>query len=691
VARARAGRDPAAHVKLALWCEAHGLSAERMKHLAIAVLTDPKNATARGLMGLVDFRGRWERPEAVSAKIQSDEALAAKLAEYNARRGRMAGTADSHWNLALWCEQNGLQAEAQAHLAVVTRLDPAREAAWKRLGFKKQGGRWVTEAQLAAEKAEAEAQKKADQHWKPLLTKWRGWLQEKSKKDQADEALAGVTDPRAVPSVRAVFAGGDSALQEKAVQVLGQIEGVGASRALALLAVSGRSAEVRRIATETLKRRDSREFVGFLIGLIRDRIKYEVRPVNGPGMPGVLFVEGQRFNVQRVYAPPLLPNIPLFPGEPISYDAFGLPVVSRYLGTSARIDQVDATPLANVSLAQFLGNAPTDPATARLIEGVRSSPGNHVSPTGRPLVSIAETTIKYTPLETSVQIPVGQIMLQYQTAAAVAQQQLASDLQAVEQYNASIDESNERVVQVLRGATEHDESADRQAWAAWWTDQQGYVYKPPQPEPKPTIVQNVPVAYTPSPVVVTSHVNQSGPTTSTTTVGATNHSCFAGGTLVRTMLGPQVIESIHVGDQVLTQDPGTGRLAYAPIVAVFHNKPAPTLRIKLGEETIVATGIHRFWKVGRGWAMARDLNPGDELRVLGGVVTVSSVESDRVQPVFNLQVAEGASFLVGQQGTLVHDNSLVLPVTDPFDATSSLAAALRGTHESNGETGTLGR
>ena len=33
-ARQKAGKDPAALVKLAIWCEAHGLRAERAKHLS---------------------------------------------------------------------------------------------------------------------------------------------------------------------------------------------------------------------------------------------------------------------------------------------------------------------------------------------------------------------------------------------------------------------------------------------------------------------------------------------------------------------------------------------------------------------------------------------------------------------------------------------------------------------------------
>src|SRR4051794_24734988 len=163
-ARTKVSRDADAHVRLALWCEAHGLSAERVKHLAAAVLTDPKNVAARGLLGLVDFGGRWQRPEGVAREVERDEVLGKALAEYNARRERTPDTAEAQWKPALWCEQNGLKPETAAHLTAVTRLDPTREAAWKRLGYKKQGGRWVTDTQLAAERAEGEAQRKADRH-----------------------------------------------------------------------------------------------------------------------------------------------------------------------------------------------------------------------------------------------------------------------------------------------------------------------------------------------------------------------------------------------------------------------------------------------------------------------------------------------------------------------------------------------
>ena len=102
-------------------------------------------------------------------------------------------------------------------------------------------------------------------------------------------------------------------------------------------------------------------------------------------------------------------------------------------------------------------------------------------------------------------------------------------------------------------------------------------------------------------------------------------SCFAGGTLVRTLRGDRPIEELRLGDQLLGQDTTTGKLGYHPVVTVFHNPPNVTYRIDLGGESIFPTGIHRFWKAGHGWIMARELKAGDQLRTIGGTVEVVSV------------------------------------------------------------------
>ncbi len=76
--------------------------------------------------------------------------------------------------------------------------------------------------------------------------------------------------------------------------------------------------------------------------------------------------------------------------------------------------------------------------------------------------------------------------------------------------------------------------------------------------------------------------------------------------------------------------------------------------------------------------MARDLKPGDEIRTLAGLRRVATVDSDEVQPVFNLDIAENRSFFVGESGVLVHDNSVPGTRITPFDARPELAAIESG-------------
>ncbi len=306
--KAAAGKDSTAQVKVALWCEAHGLSAERIKHLALAVLRDPTNVTARGLLGLVEYRNKWERPETVSQKVQSDQELTARLAEYNARRSRVGRSADDHWRLGLWCEEVGLDAEARAHFATVTRIDPSREAAWKRLGCKKAGNRWLTEQQLAAERAEAETQKQADKKWRPLLEKWHAayFGKNETKRAEAEAALDALSDPRAVPVLWETFIkqGGEPS-QRKAVEILGRLDGQMASQALAMVAIRTRLPEVRRAAAETLRRRDASEFLNLLIAHVRTPklLRYEFKYIgaDGLGSPGYVAIEMPDRIVRQTY------------------------------------------------------------------------------------------------------------------------------------------------------------------------------------------------------------------------------------------------------------------------------------------------------------------------------------------------------------------------------------------------------
>jgi hypothetical protein len=653
-AAGKAGRDVGAHIRLALWCEAHGMTAERMKHLAMAVMYDPANPLARGLMGLVDFRGKWDRPEVISRQIEIDPAYRELVNEYLERRAKTAMKPDAQARLAAWCEEKGLKEQAIAHYSEVVRLDPKREAAWRHLGYKKQGNRWVKPEEQAADRLEAERQKHVDKQWRPRLEHIHEGLEGKdaARRAKAELAVADVADPRAVPMIWAVLMRGGERSRMAAVQMLGQIDGPVASNALAALAVFNPSPEIRARAIEVLIRRDPRDVIGRLIGLVRKPFRYDVRRPNGPGSEGVLFVEGEQFNIRRLYQdPPIVPGTipprlfaPWVPFDPYVMQSMiqGSVIIDgmavRPMGPSAAAVQQTAR-----AMAAHPGNAPA------ILKGAAGAPAARSVNAGNSLVYDTLAAAAYRDMQIAADYQI------IQQASQNLQQRLAQDVQTVEATNAGINELNTRVLPVLGMITGQDFGAEPEKWRAWWTDQLGYVFQSNVSDIKPTYTDTLQVQ-TPF------------------TVGTTHSACFAAGTSVVTIDGPRTIESIQVGDRVLAQDPTTGLLGFRPVVAVHRNRPSPTLRIGIEGESVVATGIHRFWKAGKGWAMARDLKPGDRLRVVGGTAEVRSIEPDATQPVYNLDVADNRDFFVGGKGLLVHDFSFVQPVSTPFDREPELTS-----------------
>jgi thioredoxin-like negative regulator of GroEL len=643
---ARVGRDPDAHVRLALWCESRGLDAERARHLAMAVLTKPDHALARTLLGLVPDGGKWRRPEEVARRAHEDAALMAKLAAYDERRSAARPDADSQWKLALWCEEQGLEPEAKGHLLAVVRIDPSREAAWKRLGYKEFGGRWLTEAQVAAIRAEAAAQEKANRDWLPRLERLRADLKLADRRTDAESSLAAITDPRAVPAVAATFAEGDPV---RAVQILGQIDAIPASRALATLAVWTPSDEARRHAVEVLRQRDPREYAGLLIGMIREPgYQFETGFVGGAS-------DGKIRRAWRLETPK--EEIVAVYGRPVQW------IVPPRLHADWVPSNPAANPWANAWAANWdpmmMGFGSSEALTSALL-GTAAAMGIPGAPAAG-----AATPMPNGPIVRPDSASWNRMIAQAQNAAYLRdvqiQQILAGppttdslmyprhmrnfagylpliaakmDGPAPEQYR----RRSEAAAGVLGQVTGLDLGTDQEGWKSWYMSQLGYDYTPrPKVQPKRRYV-----------------------------IGFV--SCFAAGTPVLTQTGRRPIEEIAVGDLVLAMDAATGALGFHPVYAVHHNPPSRTLKVELEGETVVASTFHRFWVAGRGWVMARDLKPGDPVRTLDGLRPVRSVAEEKVQPVFNLDVAEAHSFFVGTTGALVHDNTVPGPRVAAFDA-----------------------
>ncbi len=457
--------------------------------------------------------------------------------------------------------------------------------------------------------------------------------------------------------------------QRVAVQILGQIDASGSSRALALLSVFSPWPDVRQSAAAILRRRDPRDFAELLVSLIRDPIKYKVKQVNGPGSQGELLIEGKDANVKRLYTPLAPPT--LMPGFQIGRDANGMLVESRvfdsyslaqFLTTRRSFQPIDPNRISGALQHMGLSSA----QSKQLGQTIAKNASPTVSGDPRsPNLMITEATH----VQDSITIPVGQMMADAQNSARAAQQQLSLDVQSIEANNAQAAVINDRVRDILKEYSGQDFGQDQQAWVRWAVDLKGYAVQASVsvPSPPPTVVEQVPLDYQPQsapPVIAETVTNQ--------ITQVRTHSCFGAGTHVRTLDGLRAIEQIREGEPVLTQNTTTGALSYQPVVVAYHNPPNATFRIDLGKEAIVATGIHRFWKAGQGWVMARELKSGDRLRTIGGIALVKAVEPDKVQPVFNLQIANGDSFFVGNDGVLAHDNSIVNPTEKPFDSVPML-------------------
>ena len=555
-------------------------------------------------MGLVAFEGKMGKARTRQGRDPVRSPIQALFREYLDRRVRTPQRADAQLRLAAWCLENGLKGEAMAHYHLVTRLDPSRDIAWIRLGYKKHKDRWISPktwlprsstpiARSTPTAMETSARETARSDGEPG----------RKRRLTAEREVYKVIDPRAVPAIVKTFGSGGERMQQVAVELLSQIDSPMSSFCLLTMAIQKPSSEVRDRAARALTLRDPRDVIGLLIRLIRKPFKYEIKPGNGLGSTGVLFVEGERFDIRRLYR---------FPDVIPQYNsAFQIAWLTGTELTSLTPSSGGTSPVQQKFAAMSFQIANEFLASALMGEAMRRD--------------------------------------------AAVQQTLENDVQTIEAMNAQIEQINSRVLPLLATLTGQDIGANPQQWQVWWADQQGLVIDDRYADAtKPVLTDLVGLP---------------------DVAGPAHSACFGAGTLVQTIAGPRKIDSLAVGDRVLAQNTTTGALSFQPVLATHVNGPAATFRITIDGESIVATGIHRFWKAGKGWTMARELNTGDRLRMIDGVVTIQSIKPDATQKVYNLTIAENRDFMVGNRGLLVHDFSFVSPVSEPFDRPASLATA----------------
>jgi hypothetical protein len=217
---------------------------------------------------------------------------------------------------------------------------------------------------------------------------------------------------------------------------------------------------------------------------------------------------------------------------------------------------------------------------------------------------------------------------QYEEEIAAAEQEIA-------RANAATAALNERIFAVLTRSTDEDLGDEPRAWWDWWQDYTEY-YRT-----------------TERPVLATQDITREYVTIPT----PAGKECFAKGTQVWTKTGQRAIETLALGDLVLSQNVETGELAYRPVLGRTVRPPSEILNVTCGGETIRTTRGHLFWVAGEGWKMAKELAEGAVLHGVPGSARVRAIESSMQEEAYNLVVADFNTYFVGDSGLLVHDNT----------------------------------
>ena len=160
------------------------------------------------------------------------------------------------------------------------------------------------------------------------------------------------------------------------------------------------------------------------------------------------------------------------------------------------------------------------------------------------------------------------------------------------------------------------------------------------------------------------------------------NNCFEAGTDVLTAVGPRDIETIKVGDLVLSRDDVSGETAFKPVVALIDGAERQIWEVTVEvvdaegaarRETLGATDDHPWRLVGGDWAETSELYPGAELVTADGLraVVVAVGQTDRIERTYNFEVEGFHTYFVGETGVWVHN------ACRPFDFPRSVKNLIR--------------
>jgi hypothetical protein len=221
-----------------------------------------------------------------------------------------------------------------------------------------------------------------------------------------------------------------------------------------------------------------------------------------------------------------------------------------------------------------------------------------------------------------------------QRAARSYENEIVKNEQQARAVNEKLAAMNERIVAVLTSVTDQSFGNNPRQWWDWWQDYTDYDRSRERPIYETREESGV-------------YVRPERPA----------YECFVRGTPVWTKTGRRPIESLAVGDLVLSQNVNSGEIAYKPVLLRTLRQAGPVVEIATSKEKFRSTRGHPLWVDGAGWRMAKELEAGANLHALAGQPCVESVEPATNAETYNLVVADFNTYFIGTNGVLVHDNT----------------------------------
>ncbi len=191
---------------------------------------------------------------------------------YAQKRKKCPQTAEGHYQLAEWCEKNGLGAERLDELEAAIDLNPDHAGARKALGFEADGHGGWRRASPARDDADR-LQKEEERLVQGFVSQWfvkiqaihrsrlagrdRGVEDEKFRKGR--EQILAMRDPLALPALAGVLSTGEPPTRGVLIEALAQFEQDEATMNLLVMALLDPAEDIRRrAAVELIPRKDDR-------------------------------------------------------------------------------------------------------------------------------------------------------------------------------------------------------------------------------------------------------------------------------------------------------------------------------------------------------------------------------------------------------------------------------------------------